>query len=158
MKAMKLLMIIILISIFSIAHAQTWEGIDHYLYYGDTGKDISVAWADPKVITPEDPFDDYNPLTDVFELIIYNKDRDYTVKISDVIPADVFEWTFKVPKVGHWVPKIRVKRVETVDGVDSIEYTEWSESTDPTVAQVNGIDRGWWLFAWLDATGPIIIP
>jgi len=74
MKAMKLLMIIILISIFSIAHAQTWEGIDHYLYYGDTGKDISVAWANPKVITPEDPFDDYNPLTDVFELIIYNKD------------------------------------------------------------------------------------
>jgi hypothetical protein len=158
MKEIKLLMIIILISVFfSIAHAQTWEGIDYYLYYGDTGKDVSIAWADPTVLTPEDPFDDYDPLKDIFELIIYNKERDYTVKIAD-IPADQFEWTFKVPKIGHWVPKIRVKRVETVDGVDSIEYTEWSESIDSTVAQVDGVDRGWWLFTWLAPTGPIIIP
>ena len=61
-------------------------------------------------------------------------------------------FTIKCPKVGHWVPKVRVKR--TMEN-GAIEYSEWSVATDSTVSKVDGVAKGWWIFTWIASTGPI---
>jgi len=158
MKTKSFLIKIILILSFLLFSLNTyaWEEVDYYLYYGDTSEYTTVAWADPRVTTPENPMDDYNPATDSFEISIFNKERDINVVVATNIPGDIFEHTFRLPKTGHWIPKIRAVRYAVVDGVEENTVTDWSESINPEVAVVNGVSRSWWLFAWIAPVGPII--
>jgi len=155
--SIRLFLILLIILLFSLNASAQWEEIDLYLYYGDTSKDVTVAWGNPKITTPEDITDDYNVDTDVFQISMHNKERDIEVLISDTIPGDVFTHTFKLPKTGHWTPKIRVVRTTTdSEGIEIVETTAWVLSSNAEIAEVNGILRGWWLFGWLAPTGPII--
>lgn len=147
-----LLLIFLLFSI----NVYAWDEMDYYLYYGTTAESITVAWADPRIETPTDINDDYNPLIDHFEISIFNKERKIEQVVVNNIPGDVFQYTFNLPKTGHWIPKIRAVRHAIVDGVEENTVTDWSESIDPEVAVVNGLSRSWWLFAWIASTGPII--
>lgn len=147
MKIYKYLLILILL-LFSInAYSQDWTEIDLYLYYGYTGKDITIEWSDPGLNTPSDTTDDYDPLTDKFEVSIYNKERDITIIKHSAVPGDVFEYTFSLPKTGHWVPRVRAIRNE------GEEISGWSGSDNK--GYVNEVARGWWLFGWIAPTGPI---
>lgn len=147
-----LLLIFLLFSL----NVYAWEEMDYYLYYGTTAESTTVAWADPRVTTPADTNDDYDPLTDHFEISIYNKERNIERVIVDNIPGDVFQYTFKLPQTGHWITKIRGVRHSIVDGVEENTVTGWSESINATVAEVNGLPKAWWLFAWIAPAGPIV--
>ena len=154
-RIIKLLIVGLLLLLFSV-NAHAWEEIDLYLYYGFTGKDVIVAWDDPKISTPADTSDDYNVDTDVFEFLLYNKDRDTTVVLTESIPGNVFTYTFQLPQTGHWTPKVRVVRAYIdAEGVEVIERSDWTISNDPIRASVNGDPRGWWLFGWIEPVGPI---
>jgi len=148
-------LILILTFLFFSLSAYAWEEIDYHLYYGDTSKFITVAWGDPRVTTPENTMDDYNPATDSFEISIFNKERNIEQVVATNIPGNVFEYSFRAPKTGHWIPKIRVVRYEIVDGVEENTVTDWSESINPEVAEVNGLPKAWWIFAWIAPVGPI---
>ena len=147
-----LLLIFLLFSL----NVYAWEEMDYYLYYGTTAESVTVAWGDPRVTTPEDINDDYDPLTDHFEISIYNKERNIERVIVDNIPGDVFQYTFKLPQTGHWITKIRAVRHSIVDGVEENTFTNWGESIDATISVVNDSPKAWWLFAWIAPAGPIV--
>ena len=127
-----------------VTYGDDMMGYDYYTYLGYTSHDITCAW---------DQSEGYVVETDDYEFEIYNPERKITDKKGFV---DATQIVFKTPKTGHWIARIRARRL--IDGeTPEYEYSEWSESTDPAVASVNGEPRGWWIFTWIAPTGPIII-
>jgi hypothetical protein len=142
---MKKLLIFVLFILFLLpinSHALTadgFEGADHYTYYGTTADDITLAWDEPT---------GYDVLKDDFEVVLYNPERNITIPL---IITPELQVTFKTSKTGHWIVKLRTRKY---DGT-KYEYSVWAVSTDPTVAKVNDVPRGWWIFTWIASTGPI---
>ena len=114
---------------------------DLYNYVTTTDKDIPIAW---------DNSSGYNPDLHDYEVILYNPERDYEVTLGT---TDETTYTFKCPKTGHWIPKVRIIWME--DGVE--KYTSFASSDDATVATVNGENKAWWIHAWIASTGGIIV-
>ncbi len=139
-------LVFLTIFLFSLnAHAiisDGFEGFDYYTYYGTTGDTIQLGW---------DAGDGFVASTDTYEVVIYNPERNIERSIAVDISDNIV--TVQCPKAGHWIPKVRVKRTKT-DG--TFEYSEWAVATNSTYAKVDGNARGWWLFAWIASTGPII--
>ena len=144
-RYIKVLLISFTLLLFSLnAYALTAEGFngyDYYTYYGTTADNIKIAW---------DAGADFNSTTDTYEMALHNPERDITVNVIADLVDNFF--TIKCPKTGHWVPRVRTKRIKD-DG--TFEYSEWSVSTDETVAKVDGVLKGWWIFTWIASTGPI---
>lgn len=140
------LFLISLVLLFSLnAYALTADGFeekDLYLYYGTTADNITIGWDEPL---------DYNTETDTYEMVIHNPERD--IDVGMVVDLTGTTFTIQCPKTGHWIVKVRTKRVLEDS---TIEYSVWAESTDPVYAKVDGVARGWWIFTWIASTGPII--
>ena len=132
-----------LILLFCTTNLYAWENLDYYTYSGTTDELITVKWDQPV---------DFNALTDDYELVLYNPERDYEIPLAITSELQV---TFSTKKTGHWIPKVRSRRY---NGTVYL-YSRWIESIDPIYSVVvNGTDyepKGWWIFTWIAATGPI---
>lgn len=124
--------------------ADGFEEKDFILYYGTTADTVTIGW---------DHGNGFNATTDTYELTIHNPERDINVVV--ITGIIITTHTMQLPKTGHWIVKLRTKRVVT--DADPA-YSIWAESTNPEFAKVNGEPRGWWIFTWIASTGPIAIP
>lgn len=108
------------------------EGYDYYTWYGTTADDVVLGWKQA---------DDYKAGDD-FELKIYNPERKITHDLGFTLN---FTLTFKLPKTGHWITKIRTRRLVPEDPGPPVKpeyykYSAWSYSTDKNVAKAPVID------------------
>jgi len=118
--------------------ATGFAGKEYYTWYGTTADNVTVQWDAPTGYIAGDGF----------EIQIKNPERSIVVNIPE---TTALSKTFKCPKTGHWTVHVRSKRL-----VDSTwQYSTWADSTDPAVAKVNDVARGWWLFVWIAGTGGI---
>ena len=82
---------------------------------------------------------------DTYEMVAYNPESDIEVHIFVGLVYNHF--LMRMPKTGHWILKVRSQRGDLI--------SEWAESDNPLYATVNGLPRGWIVFAWIAPTGPI---
>lgn len=59
------------------------------------------------------------------------------------------------PRQGHFVYELRV--CPTDPTVDASACSPWISSIDPTVAQMNGQPRAWWIYGFIDPTPPAAV-
>lgn len=145
-----ILFLFLIMPLHVIAFESSWEGKDYYTHTGTTADNVTFAW-DGSLGPSEE-----------YEVEIYNPERNITKHMGYTTQNEI---TFKVPRTGHWIGRLRVRSLKQ-DG--TYDYGDWVESIDPNVAIVNidvcdengctltPTNRAWWCFAWIKSTGPII--
>jgi len=139
---MKKFFIALCLFLFSVTTASALELRDYALYLETTGTNIVAKW------------DDTNNSANVeYEVRLYSFERQVFVAIGKTTNDTI---TFALQKSGHYTAYIRANFIDQSEcGNDC--YTDWVLSTDLTYATVNGAPRGWWVYGYLAAPGPIII-
>jgi hypothetical protein len=114
-----------------------FDGKDLYTYVGTTDLKLKVEWT---------------PVADAtgYELELYSVNRKvYVARASTPDPG----LTFTVPNQGLYIVRVRAVR-QLAAGADPVNSV-WSTSDDPTVALVDGVPKGWWVYGFLAPPGPI---
>jgi hypothetical protein len=107
---------------------------DLVTYFGTTDKSLTCAW------------DQLEPDVNEFELRLFHVERNVETAVANGKTSQR-ELTFKLPRSGHFIVKVRAcERNYAV-------CSDWSESVNPEVASVDGESRGWWVYGHVAAPG-----
>jgi hypothetical protein len=109
---------------------------DLVTYFGTTDKSLTCRW------------DTIEAYIDEFELRLFHVERDVETPIANGKTSQN-ELTFKLPRTGHFIVKVRACER------DYTFCSDWSESIDPEVATVDGEPRGWWVYGHVAAPGEL---
>jgi len=137
---MKKFFIIVCLILCSVFVADAAEKKDLVLYLETTGSNIVLKW------------DDTNDQLAEYEVRLYSFERKVFVAIGKTTNDTI---TFQVAKSGHYTAQIQACLIDQSTCTECC--TVWYESSDPEIATVDGSARGWWIYGYLDAPGPIII-
>ena len=116
----------------SIANS-AWELKDYVTYVGHTNEVITVAWND-------------STNTDYYEVRLYHVEKNVYLPRGTTIESTM---SINLPRTGHYIVEVR--------GINSFFEGAWSQSTNSNNSEVNGTEKGWWVYGYLAPVGPIII-
>ena len=115
--------------------AFSYEGLDHFTYFGTTAESYTVAWGPGQG-------------AEKYEIRLYHHEQKAYV---DQGTTAALEYTIQLPRSGHYTVQVR----SLAQGKDP---SAWAESTDSTNALVDGKPRSWWLYGHVAPPGLLGMP
>lgn len=112
-----------------------WEKKDYVTYYGTSNRPVTVAW-------------DASPGATYYELKILHVERNTEISIASGSSLTELKKTFLFPRTGHYIVSVRACDASISN------CSEWTSSLNGIV---DGINRAWWVYAFVSPPGPIVI-
>ncbi len=126
------LMTVWLLVLLLIGNALAMFEVDRYLYLLDVGEEITVAW-------------DSSDNAEWYEIKLYHYEHKQEIQLPRMEKITSLEFTFQMPRGGHYEGWIRACKISTPDDVCS----EWAKSiTLKDKPIVDGVVRIWWLYSY----------
>jgi hypothetical protein len=110
--------------------------VDLVTYVTTTATLITVSW-EPSVGATE------------YEIELFSVNRNAVVVTSKTTAT---EMSIIPPFQGIFIVSIRATAINAEGTTD---YSEWASSDNPTFSTVDGIERGWWIYAFIAPPGEI---
>ena len=121
----------------SFTENTTWSKKTNIEYFGTTNNEITISWSSV-------------PEAEGYEIRLFHVERNVENIVANGKTA-LTQITFKLPRTGHYIVKVRA----CVNNY--INCNDWSESINSEQSIVDGTAQGWIIYGHVSSPGPIVI-